>query len=209
MKSKKAAIGSRLRNRLLGIPSQEENLKNIQPQMKLKKLEGLADWARKEMGDTYIPTMDAAVLRYWKKLDEYMKREECTIVKAVRNVPYTIPRGGIRKSRRKGILNYGHMKEIESLKNKIHDIKDNTRRDSYAFEQDMRDLGITDKRSLGRYITMKPSQIAYEETCRKYGWPLKWPTIEKYIKTERETVKRRMRMLEWWQSVISSYPDPD
>ena len=209
MKSSKTVIVSKLRNRILGVPFQKDGIEEMELNMKICKLLGLAEWAEKEMGERYDRIMDAAVLRYWEKLDEYMERQDCNIVEAAKKVPYTIPRPDPGKSHRKDILNYKHIEEIESLGKKIHDIKDSTRQDSYAFEQDMKDLGIIDKHSLHRYIAMKPLAIACEETCKKYGWSLKGRTLEKYIQIERKRVNRGLTMVEWWRSVLSFSPDPN
>ena len=202
MKTNRSVIMSKLKARMLGEPSREQEIRNLFPLMKLNEWVGLAEWAKKEMGDKYDQTMDMATRRYWGKLDKYINDTGRDLLEAVKNVPFEVPRRGVRKSRRKATFSYQHLKEIESLERQIGKIKSKAP-DNPAFKHDMREtFGITDQARLTRYFNMKPSEIAYEEMCRKYRWPFKGRTLEKYIRIERETQKRRIDMLEWWRRVV-------
>jgi hypothetical protein len=157
--------------------------------MEEKRDKALQLWALRKMGrdrEKYIAQAERIFLALLYLTVTVAKKDFIT---ALKETPYALPLKPTEKQPFPfDLLQF--KKEYDQLHPKVHDAKNKTRHNPVAQKMALAEaLGITNKKTIEKYLEMKASDIVLDHLRSKHGWTIDIEMIQKNLSLVRHPKK--------------------
>jgi hypothetical protein len=153
-------------------------------------------WAFHQMGRHFKKYLDQAHRNFWTLvyLDVMLNKKD--LISALKEAPYAFPLKPTPKQP-SAFDAFQFQKEYDQLLPKVQDAKNKTRHVPTAQKMALAQaLGITNKKTIEKYLEMKASDIALDHLRSKHGvWTINIEMIQKHLSLVRHPEKMEKQLI--------------